>query len=210
MIPTFTNLHCMTVGWPATFFFVVDYIAYVFAFWLAGYAIVNGNLYISFILGFLYWFSVFAGYALSLQFAQPKPLCTLLDTLEFQEFRELGMPSSDAFIFAVLITFLLGLQTLTERGLPLQLELSILLIYPLWLLSQYINRNATIAQLTWGTVGGFMVGLYSIAVFHYVAKSYWKALGCVPVIGWLLVTDTSANPTGPDRDRDSIMLFPDE
>jgi hypothetical protein len=43
-----------------------------------------------------------------------------------------------------------------------------------------------------------------------VAKIYWKALGDVPIIGWYFVTDFSPKPTGPDRDQDSIMLFPDE
>jgi hypothetical protein len=210
MIAEFTNLYCMTVGWTAMCFYFINYVAYIFAFLLAGYAIVNGNLYMSFVLGLLYWFSVFVGYALSVQFAQPKPLCTLLDSLEFQEFRHLGMPSSDALVLAVLITFLLCLQMLTHHGLPALLELSVLIIYPFWLLSSYANRNATVAQLVWGTVIGAALGLYSIALFHYIAKPYWKALGSVPVIGWLLVTDSSPRPTGLGRDQDSIMLFPDE
>lgn len=210
MIPNFINLSCITVGWLAVIFQLIDFLAYIFAFLLTGYAIVNGNLYISFVIGLLYWFSVFASFALSVQFEQPKPLCTLLDTVEFQEFRKFGMPSPDAFIFAVLITFLLGLQTLTQRGFPLQLELSMLVIYPLWLLSNLVNRNATINQLIWGTMAGTLVGVFSLAVFHYVAKPYWKALGYIPIIGWYFVTDFSPKPTGPDREQDSIMLFPDE
>jgi hypothetical protein len=200
----------MTIGWLAVLFQFVDFLAYIFAFTLTGYAIVNGNLYISFVIGLLYFFSVYASFALSIQFEQPKPLCTLLDTAEFQEFRKFGMPSPDAFVFAVLISFLLGLQALTERGFPFRLEMSVLVIYPLWLLSNLVNRNATLGQLIWGTIAGTIVGIFSLAVFHYVAKIYWKALGDVPIIGWYFVTDFSPKPTGPDRDQDSIMLFPDE
>ena len=151
MIPNFINLSCITVGWLAVIFQLIDFLAYIFAFLLTGYAIVNGNLYISFVIGLLYWFSVFASFALSVQFEQPKPLCTLLDTVEFQEFRKFGMPSPDAFIFAVLITFLLGLQTLTQRGFPLQLELSMLVIYPCQ--SECHDQSVNLGNHGWNSCG---------------------------------------------------------
>jgi hypothetical protein len=166
--------------------------------------------YISFLLIFVYHFSLLLHWAISSAFPEAKPLCSYADSLELRLMRAHGMPSKEVLTVTAAVAFLLGYQMLSHQALRLRLEFSLLILYPLWLLSNFANYNATLQQLAVSIVLGAALGAYAVVVFHFVLKDYIRALGHVPAFALLLSLTDSAESAAQERGQDSQMLFPTE
>lgn len=199
---------CVVDGMLGILLVVLNYLAYAFVFYISGVSMAKANIYHSFLLGHVYALAWFLYWCLSAQFPQPQPLCSFVDPAALVEFRQAGMPSLNAILNISVAAFLLGKQVLDEGGLPPVLQAFILILSPLWIISDYLSRNSTLEQLAVGTLVGILLATFTILLFHYTAREFYRALSFIPLVGALFPHSEPVYPLDMrDADQDLIMLF---
>jgi hypothetical protein len=205
---------CQIDGWFGAVLLAIDYLSYAFLFYVSGFAIARNNAYYSFLLGYLYLLAWFAFWCLSTQFPEPQPLCSFVDPPALLATRQRGWPSLDALLLTVPCVSLIGKQLLGEGGLPFKLQFFILVLYPLWIVGDFVSRNATLNQLVASVLIGSTISAFMVVLFHFVARTYYHSLYALPVIGSLIIDPPpseladSAHRDDSKLDHDILMLFP--
>lgn len=205
---------CLIDGWFGAALLVLDYLSYAYLFYISGYAIALNNVYYSFLLGYLYLLAWFVFWCLSTQFPQPQPLCDFVDPAVLVDVRVRGWPSLDTLLLTVAIAFLLGKQLLGEGGLPFKLQIFSLILYPLWIVGDFVSRNATVNQLAASVLIGSAVSGFMVVLFHFVVRTYYHSLYALPILGPLIVDPPPSMYTQHDKntdaklDHDILMMFP--
>lgn len=199
---------CVVDGVFGILLTVLNYFAFAFIFYVSGYSMGRINIYHTFMLGHVYALTWFVYWCLSEQFAQPQPLCSFVDAAALLEFRRSGMPALNALLNTSVVMFLLFKQAINEGGLPPVIQAFLLLLSPLWLVSDYLSRNATLEQLLASFLIGTILAIFSVLIFHFVAREFYRALRFIPVAGLLFPNTTPVFPDDPSQmDQDLVMLF---
>jgi hypothetical protein len=139
---------------------------------LTGVSAVNNDLALAFLLVWCYYFLLFYSTALSEEFTQPSPVCTLLEDPALEALRPSGFPSWETLSIFTLSTFVLLNQFLTRRTLPGFIWTLLILSPFVTVLALYLTDNETLGQLLISLVIGIGFGVFWAIRYHFFLKWY--------------------------------------
>jgi hypothetical protein len=159
-------------------------------FLMTGFSYGYQKMWLSFLVLYGYFEEIFINWALSNEFAQPRPLCNLVFDPEFEASRNHGMPSIEVELSVTMSVFITA-YLLISREYPRQYTFVILVAFPIVLAGcMWTTNNNTFFQIFVGAAVGAINAIRRIIMYQYfirtglilMAKRY-KA------VQWLLPTN---------------------